>query len=75
MTDRVADQPIGGQGVGNATDFPKLIMQAGEIPCAVPLEAPTAGEVALGQVVRYRGMCRGPAGQFSGRRPEAHAGR
>ena len=44
--------------------------QAGEpcIPCAVPLEAPTAGEVALGQVVRYRGTCRGPAGQFSGTR-------
>ena len=42
--------------------------------CAVPLDTPTAGEVALGQVVRYPGTCRGPAGQFSGRRPEAHAG-
>src|SRR5205807_50041 len=37
--------------------LPTLILQAGEIPCAVPLEAPPAGEVALGQVVRYRGMC------------------
>ena len=43
--------------------------------CAVPLDALTAGEVALGQVIRYPGTCRGPAGQFSGRRPEAHAGR
>ena len=35
----------------------------------------SVGEVALGQVVRYRGTCRGPAGQFLGTRPEAHAGR
>ena len=39
------------------------------------LMPPPQGEVALGQVVRYPGTCRGPAGQFSGSRPEAHAGR
>jgi hypothetical protein len=36
---------------------------------------PPAGEVALGQVVRSPGTCPGPAGQFSGSRPEAHVGR
>jgi hypothetical protein len=39
------------------------------------LDAFTAGEVALGQVVRSPGTCPGPAGQFSGSPLGAHAGR
>ena len=70
-----AGQQAGNRTAGNRGAKARQAGQGSGQPCDVPLDAPAAREVALGQVVRYPGMCRGPAGQFSGRRPEAHAGR